>query len=142
MLSGLGRQRAARRLGTGGPAQLGAQLLGYEMSVDAIANDLRPYEYDELGPHQPIIALREGTCEGAGQLAKDRKAAAAALLPLADQAGEQDGLASRDRDRALDLALRDRRGQRVGPGCRGDVADLLLDVETDVAVDIDPGNNP
>src|SRR5215813_11506644 len=105
MLSGLGRKRAARRLGTGGPAQLGAQLLGDEMSVDAIPDDLRPYENDQLGPHQPVIALREGASESARQLIKERKATATALLPLADQASEQDGLASRDRDRALDLAL-------------------------------------
>src|SRR5262245_14635912 len=101
MLSGLGRERAVRRLGARGSAQLGAQLFSYEMSVDVIPNDLRPYENDELGPHQPVSALREGTSESAGQLIKDGKAAAAALLPLADQAGKQDGLATRDRDRAL-----------------------------------------
>src|SRR5262245_24685962 len=132
MLSGLGRKRAARRLGASRPTQLRAQLLGYEMSIDAIANDLRPYEDDQLGPHQPIGAFREE----ARNLIKDRKAAAAALLPLADKTGEQDGLAACDRDRALDLALRDRRGQRISAGGGSDVADLLLDVEADVAVDI------
>src|SRR5215510_6133065 len=133
MLSGLGRERAARRLGTRRPAQFGAQFLSHEMSVDAIANDLRPYENDELGPDQSIGAFREKT----GNLIKDRKAAAAALLPLADEASEQDGLATCDRDRALDLALRDRRGQRVGAGCGGHIADLLLDVEADIAIDVD-----
>src|SRR6266478_6645620 len=116
MLSGLGRERPARRLGTCGSAQLGAQLLGNEMRVNAIPNDLRPYENDQLGPHQPVGAFREGASQNAGQLIKEREAAAAALLPLADEAGEQDGLATCDRDRALDLALRNRRGQRVGSG--------------------------
>src|SRR5712671_7675694 len=138
MLSGLGRERPARRLGTCGPAQLGAQLLGDEMRVNAIPNDLRPYENDELGPHQTIVAFRKGASQNAGQLIKDRKSTAAALLPLADEAGEQHGLAACDRDRALDLALRNSRGQRVGAGGGGHIADLLLDVETDVAVDIDP----
>src|SRR5262249_7855422 len=138
MLSGLGRERAARRLGPRRPAQFGTQLLSHEMSVDAIANDLRPYENDEFGPHQPIGALREKP----GDLIKNWKAAAAALLPLADEAGEQDSLASCDRDRALDLALRNRGGQRVGAGRRGHIADLLLDVEADVAVDIDPRVHP
>src|SRR6267142_1665934 len=105
MLSGLGRERPARRLGTRRPAQLGAQLFGDEMRVDVIPNDLRPYKNDELGPHQPIGALRKGTSQDAGQLIKEREAAAAALLPLADQTSEQDGLATCDRDRALDLAL-------------------------------------
>src|SRR3977135_1218039 len=138
MLSGLGREGPRRRLGARGAAQLGAQLLGDEMRVNAIPNDLRPYENDELSPHQTIGAFRKGASQNAGQLIQDRKATAAALLPLADQTSEQDGLASCNRDRALDLALRDRRGQRAGTGGGGDIADLLLDVEADVAVDIDP----
>src|SRR5262249_9135198 len=112
------------------------------MGVDAVANDLRPYENDELGPHQAIGALGEGAAEQAWQLIKQRKAAAAALLPLADQARQQDGLAARDRDRALDLALRDRRGQRVGARRRRYIADLLLDVEADVAIDVDARDHP
>jgi len=82
MLSGLGRERPARRLGARGAAQLGAQLLGNEMRVNAIPNDLRPYENDELSPHQTIGAFRKGASQNAGQLIQDRKATAAALLPL------------------------------------------------------------
>ena len=50
------------------------------------------------------------------ELVDERHAGAAVVLPLADQAGEQHGLAARDRDRALDPALRHRRRQRVGIG--------------------------
>ena len=48
------------------------------------------------------------------KLVEDREAGAIALLTLADQPGEQHRLAARDRDRALDLALRHGRRQRVG----------------------------
>src|SRR5262245_13094795 len=137
LLSALCGERAAWSLSARSPTQLGAQLLRHEVGIDAVANDLRPYENDELGSHHAVGALREGAAQQAGQLIKQRKAAAAALLPLADEACKQHGLAACNRDRALDLALGDGRGQRVG-ACRGrHIADLLLDVEADIAVDID-----
>src|SRR5580700_4740125 len=102
------------------------------MRIDTIANDLRADENDELGTGDRPGLMREGVAQ-LGNLIEQRDAAAIELLLLLDQACQQYGLAVRDRNRALDLALRNRRGQVGGAAGRraagiGDLADLLLDI--------------
>src|SRR5262245_8847550 len=92
-----GRERAVRDLGAGGTAQFGAQLLGHEMRVDAVADDLRPYEDDQLGAGQAIGPVGKDAAQRTRQLVEQRQAGAAALLPLADEAGQQNGLAAGNR---------------------------------------------
>src|SRR5215470_5037236 len=142
MSAQLGGHRSARRRRARRAAQLRAQLLGDEMGIDAVADDLRPDENDQLGALEAVGLLRECAAERVGKLAEQGDAARAALLALADKTGEQHGLAAHHRDRALDPALRHGRRQgRAGARLRGDVADLLLDVEPHVAVDVDARND-
>src|SRR5689334_344913 len=108
------------------PAQLGAQFLGNEVRIDAVANDLRPDEDDELGAHDRLVLVREDVAD-LGDLIEDRDAVAIDLGAFLDQAGQQHRLPARDRDRALDLALRDGRHERTLRAVR-DLADLLLDI--------------
>ena len=106
--------------------------------IDAVADDLRPDEDDQLG------ALR-ATCSGARtasptrrELIEQRNAAARCLFcVLADQAGEQHGLAARRPRSSSSPGAANRRRQRCRRCWRRDVADLLLDVEHDVAVGVD-----
>src|SRR4051794_28170558 len=121
-------------------AQFGAQFLGDVVGIGAVADDLRPYEDDQLGSSTLLVLMREGIPK-ALYLVQQRNAVAAAVLLLADQASQQHGLAGCNRDRALDAALRDGRGQARGAVWRH-VADLLLDLEPDIAVDIDAWRYP
>ena len=61
-----------------------------------------------------------------------------AISSFADEPGEQHGLTGRHRNRALHPALRNGGRQRTGSR---DVADLLLDVEHNIAVGVDAGND-
>src|SRR5262249_57825133 len=97
-------------------------------------------EDDDLGAPIGVIAVREGITER-GNLVHERHALAVTPARFADEAGEQDRLPARHRDRTLDPALRN--GRRQSAYTRGaDVADFLLDIEHHVAVDVDPGNDP
>src|SRR5262245_8415483 len=137
----LSRQRAARRRRTGGSAHFRPQLLGDEMRVDVVADDLRADEDDQLGPQRAVGPVREGGAKRARQLIEHGDAGRTALLALADQSGKKHRLPAGDRYRALDAALRHRRRQRRAALCRRDVADLLLDVEPDIAIDVDARND-
>src|SRR5262249_39951308 len=94
-------QRAARRLGACGSPQFRTEFLGHDMRIDTVADDLRPDEDDELGADEPIGAVGKDAAERARQLVEQGDATAAALLALADEAGQQHGLAVGDRNRAL-----------------------------------------
>ena len=76
-----------------------------------------------------------------GDLVEARNAVAGALMSLADETGQKHGLATGNRDRALDLSLCDGRRQAVGR-CRRNIADFLLDIEPDVAIHIHPRRHP
>src|SRR4051794_13090605 len=109
-------------------AQLGAQLLGDAHRVDAVADDLRPDEDDQLGALDPLGVAADQLAEFT-ELIHQRNVGAVGAGALADQAGKQHGLPGRHSDRAFHLALRHRRRQRAGIGRRRHVADLLLDIE-------------
>src|SRR5262249_33798691 len=96
-------QRTARCLRARSPSEFGAQLFGNEVRIDAVADDLRPDEDDELGADRPVGAVREGAAERARQFVEQRDAGAAALLTLANETGHEHGLAAGDGNRALDL---------------------------------------
>src|SRR6267154_1975984 len=113
----LRRRLEVRRHRLDRAAQLGAQLLGHEMGVDTVANDLRPDEYDELGARDRPRLMRKEIAQ-LGNLIKHRNARAVELGALLDQPRQQHGLAARDRHRALDLALRHGRRQRGARAAR------------------------
>src|SRR5215213_584114 len=116
-------------------AQLRAHLLGDAHRVDTVADDLRPDEDDQLGALSGFVVAADQLAKLA-ELIDQRNAAAAVLLTLADQSGEQNRLTARNRDRAFDAALRHGRRQATGATGR-DIRDLLLDIEQDVAVGVD-----
>src|SRR5437870_1800647 len=89
------------------PLQLGAHFLGDAHCVDAIADDLRADEDNELGASLALGGVSEEIAER--QLIHDGQTGALLVRALADQAGQQYGLAARDRDRAFHAALRHRR---------------------------------
>jgi hypothetical protein len=81
-------ERAARWRSPRRSPQLGTQFLRDEVSVDAVTNDLRPDENDQFGPDQAIGAIRERAAERPGKLVEQGNARTAALLALADKAGQ------------------------------------------------------
>src|SRR6202030_594227 len=135
MLTNLRRGRNYRRNWSDDAAQLGTQLFPDETGVHAVANDLRPNEDDQLGAGVRFALVREGVTQF-GNLVEYRNAAAGEILLLLNQTRQQYRLAARDRDRALDLSLRE---GRIPADARSvlNLADLLLDIEPHIAVDAD-----
>src|SRR5262249_34359141 len=85
-------------------AHLCAQLLRNSIGIDAVADDLRPNEDDQLGSlHIAGIAGKQLT--DTRDLIESWNALAAAILAFADQSAEQYGLAAGNSDRASHLAL-------------------------------------
>src|SRR5580698_8502193 len=115
--------------------KLGAQLLRHHVGVDGIADDGRADEDDQLGAHFGAALLREQVAD-AGNLVEHRDALPRPIGLVADQAGEQDGLAAGDRNRALDAAVGDRRRQ-ARRRARLDARAFLLDVDNDIAAGAD-----
>src|SRR5262249_165742 len=111
--------------------------LGHAARIDAVADDLRANEDDQLGSLPAASVVGKGIADPI-QLFEDWNAGSAAVLGFADQAGEQDGLAACNRDRTPDLALRDGRGQGPWVGVVRDIADLVLNVEEHVSIHVDP----
>src|SRR4029077_20616925 len=74
------------------PLQLGAHLLGDAHRIDAVADDLRADEDDQLGALFGPVGVSEQVADR--QLVDDRKAGALLVGALADQAGQQHGLAA------------------------------------------------
>src|SRR6476659_5995994 len=111
------------------------------MRVYGVADDLRPDEDDELGALHRLVLVRERVTEQAGQLIEHRNAVAPEVLRLADETGEQHGLAVGDAERAAHFALRDGRGQQAGRISVGDVADLLLDNKQEISIASNPNTN-
>src|SRR5262245_28411133 len=91
-------------------AQFRSQLFGDMVGIQAVADDLRTYENDQLGPGSLLVLMREGITKSRDFI-KQGDAVAVSVLLLADQAGEQHGLPAGDRDRALDPPLGDGRRQ-------------------------------
>ena len=118
-------------------AQLRAQLLGDARGVDAVADDLRPDEDDELGARVGARVAAEQLAElaGADRSAEARCGSRSWRSLIRPPSSTVCPLAT-----AIELlTLRcDTVGVSVcGVRIAGDVADLLLDVEQHVAVDVD-----
>src|SRR5262249_46091728 len=129
----LGKQRL---VGTEAIAHARAQLFRDLVGVDAVANDLRADEDDELGAVDGAVVVAEQLAQGA-ELVEQRQAGPAARLRLGDQPAEQHGLAVGDRDRALHPPLPHGGRERIAADAPGDVPDLLLDGEQHGAVGVD-----
>src|SRR5215470_15432083 len=108
--------------------------------VRAIADDLGTDEDNQFGARSLLGLTRKGIAQP-GDFVQQRNAAARSVLLFADQSGQQDGLSGGDRNRAFHPPLRNRRRQ-AGGRCRRDVAYFLLDIEPDIAVDVDTGRYP
>src|SRR6202041_2985878 len=121
---------------TNGAAQLGAKFFGNRMRVRAVSNDLGADEDDQLGAHLRIVLVGERIAY-ALKFIEQWNAAFVLVLLVLDQAGQQHRLAVGDRNRALDLPLLDGRVQGVGCAAGQNVADLLLDLESHVAIGAD-----
>ena len=63
-----------------------------------------------------VVGVGEGFAED-GNLIENRDSVARLVLLLLDEAGEQDGLAVRHLDRALDVTVRERRREITGAWC-------------------------
>src|SRR5260221_4590845 len=117
----------------------GAHFLRDDVGIDGVPDHRRADEQDQFGSRPRRILMREGIAD-AGNRIQYRNALSLLVFGLADQAREQYGLAAIDRNRTLHPALRYRRRQiwrsRGGSAPRGHVADLLLDIEYDVAVGV------
>src|SRR5262245_48283235 len=108
----LGRRRLPRFGRADRAAQLAPNLLGDEIGILAVPDDLGPDENDQLGTLDRFVCLREELAQH-GNLVENRNTITTAVLGAADEAGEEHGLATRDSDRALHLACRHCRRQRV-----------------------------
>src|SRR6201995_5139812 len=106
------------------------------MRVRAVSNDLGADEDDQLGAHLRIVLIGERIAY-ALKFIQQRNAAFVLVLLVLDQPGQQYGLAVGDRNRALDLPLLDGRVQGVGCAAGHNVAYLLLDLKSHVAIGAD-----
>src|SRR5215468_12049272 len=79
-------------------AQLRPQFLRYAIGIEAVANNLRADEDDELGPGCLLVLMREGIAQSLDFIQQWNSAAISVLL-LADQSGQQNGLPAGHRDR-------------------------------------------
>src|SRR6516164_9406261 len=102
------------------------------MGIQAVTNNLRTNEHDQLRTGPLFVLVREGITQ-MGNFIQQWNAIATSVLVLADQPGKQHRLSAGDRDRTLHPPLGDSRRQ-AGRRQWSDVADLLLDLESDVAV--------
>ena len=105
------------------------------MSIERVLDDGWPDEQDQFGSRPRLILMR-GRFAHTGNGIEERNTLPLLALCLADQAGEQHGLAANDRNRTFHPPLRYRRRQRSRCGSSRHIADLLFDVEHDVAVSI------
>src|ERR1700733_15061222 len=128
------------RARTNGATQLGTKFFGDRMRVRAVSNDLGADEDDQFGAHLRVVLIGERIAY-ALKIIQQRNAAFVLVLLVLDQASQQHRLAVGDRNRALDLSLLDGRVQGVGRAARQDVADLLLNLKSHVAVGADAGRD-
>src|ERR1700678_1500709 len=138
--SGLVSVRFIGRARTNGATQLGTKFFGNRMRVRTVSNDLGADEDDQLGAHLRVVLIGERVAY-ALKIIQQRNAAFVLVLLVLDQAGQQNRLAVGDRNRALDLSLLDGRVQGVGRAARQNVADLLLDLKSHVAISADAGGD-
>src|SRR5215468_8164936 len=78
----LWRRRDIRRKRSDGAAQLAAQFLRNKAGVDAVANDLRPDEDDELGSIVRFVLVGEGVAQILNLIEQRNAGAGAGLLLL------------------------------------------------------------
>ena len=114
---------------------LGTELFGNIGSIHAVANELRPYEEDQLSAQNAIVVVvGEGFADD-GNLIENRDSSACLVLLLLDEAGKQHGLTICHLDRALNVAVCKRWRKIYGLAIRA-CADLLIDLEIDIAVGV------
>src|SRR5262249_60010282 len=117
------------RAGTSHRLQLVAEFLGDRAGIDAVSNQLRPDEDDDLGSRPAVV----GGAEQAAQtpdVAQPRYSVPRVPRAVADQAAEQYGLPAHCRDRRMNAPLRDRRRQRL-LRVVGNARNLLIDLQLD-----------
>src|SRR6516165_6758355 len=105
------------------------------MSIQAVADDLRTNEDDQLGAGSLLVLMGEDIAQPLYFVEQGNSVAVSDLL-LADQAGEQHRLPGGDGDRASHPPFRNRRRQAAGR-LWPNVADFLLHLQPDGAVGTD-----
>src|SRR6266436_9853160 len=112
--------------------QFVSELLSHGARSDAVADQLRPDENDDLRARLGAVGVAEQIPQEL-DLAQSRYSGLRFLLSFADEAAEQNRLTAGHRHRGMDAPLRNRRRQRLLNGI-DDGGYLLIDLKLERSV--------